>query len=66
MGGRKMKTITVKLTESEAKAARDALDLSAYEYDHESDIVGEDLTPKQRKCLINDLNKVVAKIDLRL
>jgi len=44
----------------------DALDLSAYEYDHESDIVGEDLTPRQRKRIINDLNRVVAKIDLKL
>jgi len=54
------------LREIEAKAARDALDLSAYEYDHESDIVGEDLTPRQRKRIINDLNRVVAKIDLKL
>ena len=61
-----MKTITVKLTESEAKATRDALDNSAHEYENHPDGVGDDLTLRQRKRRVLNLNRVVAKIDLKI
>jgi len=42
-----MKTITVKLTEDEAKAARDALNNSAYEYENHPDGVGDNLSSRR-------------------
>jgi len=61
-----MKTITVKLTEDEAKAARDALNNSAYEYEKHPDGVGDNLSSRRRKTLLKRLNTVVVKIDLKL